>query len=177
MSIAFRPNNLYSSVVQDDYVCGSRNNSKSGQLLNIPIFRPFRPVQQLTFGLWELAKKRQIQERLRAEIMKTLGKIRDRGDDDFTVDDFDSMPYLVAVVKVGRNQPTRQRELIDNLTIHIGNLESPPGNNRHSTCCHERQHPAPLETHCGCFWKGLHGVTRSCRNVHVRLHLRIQLVR
>jgi len=33
--------------------------------------------------------------------METLGKIRARGDSDFTVDDFDSMPYLVAVVKVG----------------------------------------------------------------------------
>lgn len=32
--------------------------------------------------------------------METLGRIRARGDDDFTVDDFDSMPYLLAVGKV-----------------------------------------------------------------------------
>jgi len=32
--------------------------------------------------------------------METLGKIRARGDSDFTVDDFDSMPYLLAVGKV-----------------------------------------------------------------------------
>ena len=32
--------------------------------------------------------------------METLGRIRSRGDDDFTVDDFGSMPYLLAVGKV-----------------------------------------------------------------------------
>ena len=32
--------------------------------------------------------------------MDTLRKIRARGDNDFTVDDFDSMPYLLAVGKV-----------------------------------------------------------------------------
>ena len=33
--------------------------------------------------------------------MQMLGKIEARGDSNFTVDDFDSMLYLVAVVKVG----------------------------------------------------------------------------
>ncbi|KAF9645980.1 cytochrome P450 [Thelephora ganbajun] len=56
-------------------------------------------AKTLTFALWELAKKRHIQERLRAEIAETLTKIRARGDSDFTVDDFDSMPYLLAVGK------------------------------------------------------------------------------
>lgn len=32
--------------------------------------------------------------------METLGRIRTRGDNDFIVNDFDSMPYLLAVVKV-----------------------------------------------------------------------------
>ena len=54
----------------------------------------------MTFALWELAKNRDVQERLRAEIMETLEKIRSRGDSDFGVNDFDSMPYLVAVAKV-----------------------------------------------------------------------------
>jgi len=54
----------------------------------------------LTFGLWELAKKPHVQEKLRAEIMETLEKIRARGDSDFSVNDFDSMPYLLAVGKV-----------------------------------------------------------------------------
>jgi len=53
----------------------------------------------VTFGLWELAKKPRVQERLRAEIAGTLEKIRTRGDTDFSVNDFDSMPYLVAVGK------------------------------------------------------------------------------
>ena len=49
---------------------------------------------------WELAKERHVQERLRAEIMGTLASIKARGESEFTVDDFDSMPYLHAVVKV-----------------------------------------------------------------------------
>ena len=32
--------------------------------------------------------------------METLEKIRARGDSDFSVNDFDSMPYLLAVGKV-----------------------------------------------------------------------------
>lgn len=50
--------------------------------------------------LWELAKNRHVQERLRKEIIETLGKIRTRGDNDFTMNDIDSMPYLLAVGKV-----------------------------------------------------------------------------
>jgi len=49
--------------------------------------------------LWELARKPHIQERLRAEIVETLEKVRARGDSDFSVNDLDSMPYLIAVVK------------------------------------------------------------------------------
>lgn len=56
-------------------------------------------AKTLAFALLELAKKPHIQERLRAEVMETLGKIRARGDSDFSVDDFDSMSYLLAVVK------------------------------------------------------------------------------
>lgn len=53
----------------------------------------------LTFTLWELAKNRHVQEKLREEIVETLEQIRTRGDDEFTADDFDSMPYLLAVGK------------------------------------------------------------------------------
>ena len=72
---------------------------RSAPLL-ISRLHPFKQVPQLTFALWELANNRHIQERLRAEIMETLGRIRARGDSDFTVNDFDSMPYLLAVGKV-----------------------------------------------------------------------------
>jgi len=54
----------------------------------------------VTFALWELAKKPHVQERLRAEIMETLKKARAKGDSDIGVNDFDSMPYLIAVGKV-----------------------------------------------------------------------------
>lgn len=53
----------------------------------------------LTFGLWELAKHRDCQDRLRAEINETLAKIIARGDADFTANDYETMPYLVAVTK------------------------------------------------------------------------------
>jgi len=58
---------------------------------------------QLTFGLWELAKHRDCQGRLRAEISETLARVKARGDADFAASDFESMPYLVAVTKVRQN--------------------------------------------------------------------------
>ena len=58
---------------------------------------------QLTLGLWELAKHRDCQEKLRVEINETLAKVKARGDVDFTANDFESMPYLVATTKVRRN--------------------------------------------------------------------------
>ena len=54
----------------------------------------------MTLGLWELAKHRDIQEKLRAEINKTLAKVKERGDTDFTASDFENMPYLIAFTKV-----------------------------------------------------------------------------
>ena len=57
-------------------------------------------VIQLTFGLWELAKHQDCQEKLRREIKETLEKVKARGDADFTASDFESMPYLVAITKV-----------------------------------------------------------------------------
>jgi len=53
----------------------------------------------LTFALWELAKNRQFQERLRTEINETLKRVRARGGDDFTANDFETMPCLVALTK------------------------------------------------------------------------------
>jgi len=57
-------------------------------------------VFQLTFTLWEMAKHRDLQEKLRTEINETLEKIKARGDTDFTANDLESMPYLVAITKV-----------------------------------------------------------------------------
>ena len=47
--------------------------------------------------------------------METLGKIRARGDSDFTVSDFDTMPYLLAFGKV-RPKPLYERGLISHFT-------------------------------------------------------------
>ena len=47
-----------------------------------------------------MAKHRDYQEKLRAEINETLAKIKARGDADFAADDFESMTYLVAFTKV-----------------------------------------------------------------------------
>ena len=38
--------------------------------------------------------------------MEKLREVRARGDDNFSVDDFDSMPYMLAVGKVRPSQST-----------------------------------------------------------------------
>ena len=52
--------------------------------------------------------------------MEKLREVRARGDSDFRVDDFDSMPYLLAVGKV---RPCQSLERVDRLTGCTGNLE------------------------------------------------------
>ncbi|KAI0774916.1 cytochrome P450 [Trametes elegans] len=53
----------------------------------------------LSWSLMELAKQPHIQSRLREEIHEMERTIRARGDTDFTVSDFEAMPYLQAVLK------------------------------------------------------------------------------
>jgi len=53
----------------------------------------------LAFALWEVAKNREVQEKLRAEVDEAWERVRARGDSEFVADDFDSMPYLVAIGK------------------------------------------------------------------------------
>ena len=50
-----------------------------------------------------MAKHRDLQEKLRTEINETLEKVKARGDDDFTANDLENMPYLVAITKVCRS--------------------------------------------------------------------------
>ena len=57
---------------------------------------------QLTFGLWELAKNRDVQDKLRAEVNEVWEKVKARGDSEFDANDFENMPYLVAIGKVCR---------------------------------------------------------------------------
>ncbi|PIL33716.1 cytochrome P450 [Ganoderma sinense ZZ0214-1] len=53
----------------------------------------------LSWALLELSKQPKIQDRLRAEVHMMERTIRERGDADFTVADFEAMPYLQAVLK------------------------------------------------------------------------------
>ena len=55
---------------------------------------------QLTFALWELARSREVQEKLRTEVNEAWEKVKARGDSEFVANDLENMPYLVAVVKV-----------------------------------------------------------------------------
>ena len=53
----------------------------------------------LSWALLELSKQPAIQDRLRTEVRAMERTIRERGDADFTVADFEAMPYLQAVPK------------------------------------------------------------------------------
>ncbi|KAI8971016.1 cytochrome P450 [Trametes punicea] len=53
----------------------------------------------LGWAFLELARQPHIQRRLRAEVHAAERAVRERGDSDFTVADFESMPYLQAVLK------------------------------------------------------------------------------
>ncbi|OJA08713.1 hypothetical protein AZE42_07090 [Rhizopogon vesiculosus] len=53
----------------------------------------------VSWTLLELARQPEIQSRLRAEIRETEAAVHARGDADFTIADFDAMPYTTAVIK------------------------------------------------------------------------------
>jgi len=57
------------------------------------------------YALWELARRPEIQDRLREEVTETYEASRARGDEDFTSEDIDKMSFTNAVVKV--SQPPR----------------------------------------------------------------------
>jgi hypothetical protein len=65
------------------------------------------PVPQMTHGLWELARRPEIQQRLREEVTATYNAIRARGKEDFAPGDIDGMAYTNAVVKVSRLKSKR----------------------------------------------------------------------
>lgn len=49
----------------------------------------------------EIARHANVQAKLRSEIRQKARDIRERGDVEFTANDFDNMSYLNAVIKVG----------------------------------------------------------------------------
>ena len=54
----------------------------------------------LTWLLLEVARHPHVQIKLRQEIHEMERKVQSRGDSEFTAADFESMPYLNAVLKV-----------------------------------------------------------------------------
>lgn len=56
----------------------------------------------VSWALLELARQPEIQSRLRKEIRETEDIVHARGDTEFTMADFDAMPYTTAVMKVRR---------------------------------------------------------------------------
>jgi len=119
-------------------------------------------MHQLTFGLWELANHRDYQEQLRAEINETLMGVKARGDVDFTANDFESMPYLVAFTKV--RWDCSLASLIYG-RIHsflvVGNFEVPSRRRGNIARVYGRRCPTTHETDCWYLWKVVHKTTHS----------------
>jgi len=62
------------------------------------------------YVFWELARRPEIQDRLRKEVMEAYEAIKARGDQDFTTGDIDNMSYTNAVVKVSQPLPSGLQE-------------------------------------------------------------------
>ena len=60
----------------------------------------------ITWGLYELSRNPTVQTKVREEIKATRRRAAQRGDDELTVADLDSMKYLLAVIKVGTSPST-----------------------------------------------------------------------
>jgi cytochrome P450 len=58
-------------------------------------------AMSLCFMMLEIARHANVQAKLRSEIRQKARDIRERGDVEFTANDFDNMSYLNAVIKVG----------------------------------------------------------------------------
>jgi hypothetical protein len=63
--------------------------------------------------LWELARRPEIQRRLREEVTEMYEAARARGDEDLTPVDIDNLPYANAVVKVRPPLHLRYQMLTD----------------------------------------------------------------
>ena len=86
------------------------------------------------------AKAVNCQERLSTEINETLEKVKARSDPDFTANDFESVPYLVAVTKVRGIVCSFPQPRQNSLSAFVGNSEAPPHRRRNTTrACRRRQ--------------------------------------
>ena len=64
-------------------------------------------VLQLMFAFWELARRPEIQDKLRDEIAEMYEVIKARGDEDFASEDIDNMAFTNAVIKVSQARTMR----------------------------------------------------------------------
>jgi len=87
-------------LYQIDHVCSPRNHRNHCKRKKLVIPGISNQPKQIAWGLYELAKHPEVQARLREEIIETRMKIQARGETEFTTNDLDTMPYLVAVMKV-----------------------------------------------------------------------------
>ena len=80
----------------------------------------------LTWGLYELSRNPAVQTKVREEIKAARRHAAQRGEDELTVADLDSMKYLLAVIKVGTSPPTHSLcvlpDLISPSSLHIRRL-------------------------------------------------------
>lgn len=68
-------------------------------------------ANSLAFGIWELAKNLDLQQRLRAEIFSTLDRIQEKSDKhEITFSEYENMPLLVAFMKVSNVSDVRERD-------------------------------------------------------------------
>ena len=69
----------------------------------------------ITWALYELSRNLAVQTKVREEIKATRRHAAQRGDDELTVADLDSMKYLLAVIKVGTSPPTHTLGVLPDL--------------------------------------------------------------
>ncbi|KAF8845919.1 cytochrome P450 [Paxillus ammoniavirescens] len=94
---------ILSLLVQANMAADAKNKLSKEELLaqmRTILFAGHETLSHtLCWTLLELARHPKVQSRLRAEITETQTKIHARGGSEFTIADFDAMPYTTAVMK------------------------------------------------------------------------------
>ncbi|KAF9010659.1 cytochrome P450 [Cyathus striatus] len=93
MTLLVRANNSESKKTRIE------NDELIAQMRTIMLAGHETTANSISWTLLELSRQPDIQKKLRAEINETLRAISARGNSEFTASDFDSMPYLNAVLK------------------------------------------------------------------------------
>ena len=91
----------------------------------------------LSWTLMELARHPDMQSRLRAEIRRTEAAIQARGEAQFTLADFDEMPYTTAVIKVHDTLLTAWTCSESLCASSLGRITVSPSCSSYPPCCSE----------------------------------------